>query len=1163
MRLQEIRLRGFKSFADPADLVIGTGITGVVGPNGCGKSNIVEAILWAMGESAPTSVRSAEMDEVIFAGGAGRPARNTAEVSLLVAPGGRPPIPTPALNGGARPLNGEDLEITRRIARKAGSVYRINGREVRARDVHTLFGDAGGGARSCAIVRQNRIGELVNAKPAARRQLIEDAAGVSGLHQRRREVELRINATVRNLEAVDGQLATLDRQIAGLKRESRRARRYREIADRLRKTELLLAFSQWRDAQAVSTAIQHDLAAAAAESARATAAAAGAETAHGEAADRLPPLRRRQQQASAAFARIENEEAGLAERIRTAERNAETHAARIEQLQSDLTRERQLAADAEETLERLAMEEAARPDNAGRDLRTELAEAQQRAAACEAPLADAETALDALNRAAASLAARHRQIFERRSEANTSIAHLDNEIRSAASALAGAEEERERASEAASRTIENVGRAQRAADDAGQDAIRHEDARARTEQAERAARATHAAAAQRLAELAAERSALEGVLATPENGGRPVLACIKARPGTEIALGAALGEWLQLPEVDSGSGASGWVRLGTGRAAAPLPEGVRPLSDFVAAPDTLEARLRNTGLVEGGKGDALQDSLRPGQSLVSAEGEIWRWDGLHVASDRTGGDAARRVAARSRIACLDREILEARDAMQASERLLKERTLDLARHVEATQQSRTALRKAEAALAAGSHSRAIARSRLELLEARLDTLRDSRSRAVASKVRGEQHIAALDEELASLNSPDTLVARSEGARKRVACLRGEALARAAECERLKNALASLEAERERRRAERTDWRRRREAALGRCRDIQDRISEAQTALKSARETGPALVERRSRLASLLDTARRERSLAEDDLAGAEQALQEAARRTRSSEARLTEAREKSARLEERADNARSRSTEAAARLREVSGFEPESVSARAGLEAESVSAAKAYEEQVSALRRERDRVGPVNLRADTELAALEESRQTLASEHDDLAAALARFNQAIQTINAEGRKRLEEAFDEVNRHFRDMFVSLFGDGASASLALINSDDPFEAGLEIYAQPPGKRLLSLSQMSGGEKALTALALIFALFLSSPAPVCVLDEVDAPLDDANVQRFCDMLEEIAACTDTNFLVITHHALTISRMDRLYGVTMAERGVSQLVSVNYSEAALRLTA
>ena len=208
-------------------------------------------------------------------------------------------------------------------------------------------------------------------------------------------------------------------------------------------------------------------------------------------------------------------------------------------------------------------------------------------------------------------------------------------------------------------------------------------------------------------------------------------------------------------------------------------------------------------------------------------------------------------------------------------------------------------------------------------------------------------------------------------------------------------------------------------------------------------------------------------------------------------------------------------------------------------------------------------MGPVNLRAESDLAELEEARQSLSSERDDLAAALAKFGEAIQKINAEGRRRLQEAFEEVDGNFRDVFTSLFGEGASASLALINSEDPFEAGLEIYAQPPGKRLLSLGQMSGGEKALTALALIFALFLSSPAPVCVLDEVDAPLDDANVQRFCDMLEEVATRTDTNFLVITHHAITISRMDRLYGVTMAERGVSQLVSVDYNETALRLSA
>ena len=1163
VRLQEIRLRGFKSFADPADLVIGTGITGIVGPNGCGKSNIVEAILWAMGESAPSSVRTSEMDEVIFAGGSKRHARNSAEVSLLVSREGDQRVPARLLNGGSRLLNGEDLEITRRITRKSGSVYRVNGREVRARDVHTLFGDAGGGARSCAIVRQNRIGELVNAKPVARRQLIEDAAGVSGLHQRRHEVELRINATVRNIESIDEELASLDRQIGALRREAKRAQRYRKIAENLRHAEALLAFSRWRHAAEAVSRIRGDLAAATAEAARATAEATAAESARSEQSESLAPLRARQQEAAAALARTESEDAGLGERIDAADRDAKAFAARIEQLHSDLARERQLMADAEESLAELARTEAERPDDHGNTLRRELAEAELRAAAGEAPLAEAEANLDALNQAVASLEARNRQVRQSESETRSALAGVINEIEAATRDIGGAERELTDTREEVASAAEAEAQARLAAEEAGRYAERLEAARTAAEQAEQDARAAHADAAQRLAALEAERSALMGMLPNPDNGTEPVLAHIRADAGIETALGAALGEWLHLPAKESAQGPSGWVRLDRSGETMPLPDGARPLAEFVRAPSALGARLRHTGLVSSAEGEMLQRSLQPGQCLVSADGEIWRWDGLHVAADRSESDAANRVAARNRIACLDAEVETVRKATHSLEADAADRSSARAVRTGEATEARKTQRARESALAerAGSHARA--QSRLELAEARLESLRLDRGKAVRIQTDLERRLDDLCEEMANSSSSEALCARAGEARSRAATLRAEALARAADCERLRNALATLEAERERRLAERTGWERRREAASSRCGDLEDRLKAAEKAMQTALEAGPALKERRHRLASLLDEARRECSMADDMLAGAEATLQEAVRRVRTAEARQAETREAAARLEERAGAAETRAAEAAQGLLDTAGCSPESAPRKLQTDAESLSEPEAYEGEILSLRQQRDRMGPVNLRAEADLAELEDARQTLASEREDLAAALARFGDAIRTINDEGRRRLQEAFSAVDRNFGDVFTSLFGEGASASLALIDSEDPFEAGLEIYAQPPGKRLLSLAQMSGGEKALTALALIFALFLTKPAPVCVLDEVDAPLDDANIQRFCDMLEDVAARTDTNFLVITHHAITISRMDRLYGVTMVERGVSQLVSVDYQETALRLSA
>ena len=1164
MRLQEIRLRGFKSFADPADLAIGAGTTGIVGPNGCGKSNIVEAIIWAMGESAPSSVRSAEMDEVIFAGGAGRPARNTAEVSLVVSPALRTngrPAGQPRPNGRDRATNGEDLEITRRIARKSGSIYRINGQEARARDVHTLFGDAGGGARSCAIVRQNRIGELVNARPSARRQLIEDAAGVSGLHQRRHEVELRINATHRNLERVDEQLAALDRRIAGLKREARQARRYRTVAERLRRTETLLALSHWRAAVANRGRIRSELDGAHARAAQAAGEAGEAERQLATASEGVAPLRDGRQAAALALAEVEREAAGLAERIEAAERDGRLHAGRMGQLQADLTRERQLHGDAEDSLRRLPQPEAEGERESA--LRAELAAAERAAAAGEAPLAEAEARLDALNRTAADEEARAQQFATREREANAALAAAKAEIGTVERDIGAGRRERDDAVAAAAGGGAAEAAAQEAVEAARAEAAECEARHAAALQAEQDAQAAEAEEARALAALEAEFAALAGVLSGQEAGEEPVLARIRADAGCETALAAALGEWLYLPEATAATGASGWVGLDGDAAPAPLPAGVRPLSEHVQAPAVLARRLRHTGLVAAAAGPALQRQLQPGQSLVTRDGELWRWDGLHVAADQREDDAARRVAARSRMGRLTGEIDSAAAARGAAETRLAARSEARRVREAAAGEARAALGAAEAARTRAATERAAAGSRIELAESRLAAMQASRERALRAVAGIRQQLAGLARERAACASNGTLAAGLQTAREEAASLRAGALSRAAECARLRNALAVLERDRRRQRAERADWEQRREAAIGRCRDLEERLREAEAALDAARRLAPALAERRDRQAARVAAARERCGGAEDALAAAEATARSHRQRAKAAGERLAGARETLARLEERLETAAAQEAECGRRLGEAAGCAPEIAAERLQPEAESLSPPDRYAAEIDRLRQERGRMGPVNLRAEADLGEQEDSRRILAAEREDLGTALARFAAAIRTLNGEGRKRLQEAFGRVNSNFSDMFTSLFGHGATASLAFIDSDDPFQAGLEIYAQPPGKRLLSLGQMSGGEKALTALALIFALFLTSPAPVCILDEVDAPLDDANVQRFCDMLEEVAARTDTNFLVVTHHPITISRMDRLYGVTMAERGISRLVSVEYGDTALRLRA
>jgi chromosome segregation protein len=358
-------------------------------------------------------------------------------------------------------------------------------------------------------------------------------------------------------------------------------------------------------------------------------------------------------------------------------------------------------------------------------------------------------------------------------------------------------------------------------------------------------------------------------------------------------------------------------------------------------------------------------------------------------------------------------------------------------------------------------------------------------------------------------------------------------------------------------AERSEWQNRRQSAASQIATIEARVTEV-TAERAELDNAPALfAEKRRALISEIESAESARRVAADALATAENVMAETDRAAKASLEALSSARETCARAEERLDGAKRRLVDIEREIHDMLEVEPQGVAALAEIQpGAELPPLSEIEENLEKLRRDRERLGAVNLRAEEELREVEVQHTSLTTERDDLVEAIKRLRQGIQSLNREARERLLTSFETVNNHFKRLFVELFG-GGEAALHLIESDDPLEAGLEIIAKPPGKKPQTLSLLSGGEQALTALALIFAVFLTNPSPICVLDEVDAPLDDHNVERFCNLLHEMTASTETRFIIITHNPITMARMNRLFGVTMAERGVSQLVSVDLEDA------
>jgi chromosome segregation protein len=1144
MKFTKLRCVGFKSFVEPTEFLIEEGLTGIVGPNGCGKSNLVEALRWVMGESSYKNMRASGMDEVIFSGSGNRPSRNTAEVSLFVENSARK---APAA------FNDDDeIQVSRRIEREAGSAYRINGKEVRAKDVQLLFADASTGARSPSMVGQGRIGELISAKPQARRALLEEAAGISGLHSRRHEAELRLRAADQNLERLDDVIAQFDVQIENLKRQARQARRYRNISGDIRKAEALLLHLKWTVAKSAETEAQSMLAAAVAQMGEKAEEQARAARHQAEIAAELPDLRENAAAAGAVLQRLTLARGQLEEEAGRIEQRKSELQTRLEQLREDFAREERMAEEHRETVTGLEAERTgltAGLDGTG-EKSSQLAELLT---AAREKLARSEQGFTGLTRQAAEQRAR-RGALERALNETTGRA----EKLEAAKADAGTELARVVAElstiEGPSRARERVELLENRATDAETDAVAAENACNRAREREQELLAPLSEAEARVNRIDAEMNALRGILGAGQDMFPAIVEKIRVEPGFETALGAVLGADLDLP-LDEGAPAR-WSLVSSRGGDPKLPAGVRPMGEVVDAPAELARRMDQIGIVDADKGPGLLKDLLPGQRLVSREGDVWRWDGCVVSADAPS-PAAQKLAHKNRLLELEREAAQAAAGREKAAAAHADAREKVAALVGAEQERREGWRSVQRELAQAREELLNAERSVSDLANRRDKLSDARDRAIAELAENAMAIAQTREELAGLRDPGDL--ESEVEQSRVA-LDGER-ATLGEVQAKSDAF-HRETEARRRRIEEigteiSRWHVRISGADEQMERLKTRQGECVAELDEIAEAPDQLETRRNALMEELEEAEAKRRLAADALAEAENRLAEVDRAAKQADSALSQSREEKARAEERQISAVERCRETENRIREELKCAPEEAFMQSELDPSAqLPELATVERNLERLKAERERLGAVNLRAEVEQTEIIEQRDALVAERDDLIEAIKRLRSGIASLNREGRERLLAAFEDVNGHFARLFTHLFG-GGSAELQLVESDDPLEAGLEILARPPGKRPQTMTLLSGGEQALTAMALIFAVFLTNPAPICVLDEVDAPLDDHNVERFCNLMDEMVASTDTRFVIITHNPITMSRMNRLFGVTMAERGVSEIVSVDLQHA------
>ncbi|QTN34583.1 chromosome segregation protein SMC [Cognatishimia activa] len=1146
MRFSKLRLTGFKSFVDPTDLIIADGLTGVVGPNGCGKSNLLEALRWVMGENRPTAMRGGGMEDVIFAGAATRPARNFAEVALMidnserVAPAG---------------FNTEDaIEIVRRITRDVGSAYKVNVKDVRARDVQMLFADASTGAHSPALVRQGQISELINSKPKARRRILEEAAGISGLYQRRHEAELKLKNAELNLTRVDDVIEQLASQLASLARQAKQAARYRAIGAELRQSEGMLLYRRWREAEEARAKAADDLKTGTMSAAQAESAARAAAKVREEADAMLPPLREEDAIASAVLQRLLVQRDSLKDQEDHARQIITTLTNRIDQLTRDMAREAELNKDAGETISRLEWEQRELAKAAeGHEDRLETASSEAREAATV--LQDRETDLAELTEDVARLAARHQSAqrylsdMRRQLEKNEADATKAREaVDGSKFALAKADQDFETAQAEETAAI-------KLAQEVEEQLTAAEDARAEAQSREADARAERSEAEGELNALRAEVTTLAKLVERDTAEGGHILDRLQVQQGFEKALGAAMADDLRAPEVEE-DGPSGWHVLPQYDQVQDLPAGVTSLVQHVSVPEVLERRMSQIGLTTAEDALALQPLLKPGQRLVSIEGDLWRWDGFRAWAEDAPSAAALRLQQLNRLEELKQELARATaradGAVQAHESL-QQRLRDL---TEADRLAREARKSADRAQADAARALSRAEADRNLAAGKLETLGQAVARHEEEAMEARGRVQEAERAMGDLGDLDAARAGVEQIKLTVEAARITMMSKRSAHDEVRREGESRTARSQQVYKEINGWKHRLETAEKRSSELSERKVTSEAELVDAQAAPEEIAAKRAELGAQIEASEKRKGEAANALSEGESVLRKAEQGERDAERAASDAREARARAEALADAALESVTQAAERIQDEMELTPEGLLKTLDLAPENMPSSHTIEGDVNRLKRQRDALGAVNLRAEEDAREVQEEHDTLVNEKQDLEEAIRTLRSGIASLNSEGRERLLTAFEQVNGNFAMLFKHLFG-GGEANLVMVESEDPLDAGLEIMCQPPGKKLSTLSLLSGGEQTLTALALIFAVFLANPAPICVLDEVDAPLDDANVTRFCDMLDEMRRQTDTRFLIITHHAVTMARMDRLFGVTMQEQGVSQLVSVDLKAA------
>ena len=1136
MKFKSIRISGFKSFLESTEIPIDNGLTGIVGPNGCGKSNIVEAMKWVMGENSARQMRGDGMDDIIFSGTNERPARNFAEVSIK--------LDNTEKKAPSNFNHFDEIEISRKIEREKGSVYRVNGKQVRSRDIQLIFADNGTGARSSGIVSQGRISQIIDSSPENRRVILEEAANIKGLHSRRHEAELKLNGATDNLSRLLDIEQTYNEQLVELEKQARKAARYRSVGERLRKAESTLFIKLLHSSETELKNFKKEFEIATDDVNKAQLDVSKSTKSKLTAFDKIPELKKIEAEKAAFLQSLNINKIRLEEEKSSANKTLDNISNQISQIEIDIEREEEIKEDSKKTLLNLVDEEK-KLITESKAFQGKIDQAISLVKELKKKSDEADQDLSSINSKIYSINSNNENIEKRITDLKEKIKKSEFQI-----PQFNILEEQKSFKENKVKIIE------------GKKLLEEKNKLLLTKKNEYEAiknilndlNKAKTEADYKVNITKAELNSLSSLLGHDTSNKETLENSIDSFASLEKSIGSILGETLLAPvlsNLDTPKNTPFWRKNLRGVIETKLPDGVKPIIKNIKNNSILDLALLGVGVVDNEEiAFKLQNKLSFGQALTTVEGGLWRWDGF-VQPPEVQNSYSERLQKIAKLRSLEKKFPD-----------LENKQKNIQNNINKNETYINVIEKNILELENEIYDLIEENNNLNLLNTKIE------SKISSSTILIKEHQNIIDLSNKELNSLNKELINSSN----LPLLLTEELKIRNIADQCRNSLTdAMAAEQQVRNHEsfqsrnllqiknqKTNWEKREDEAIARLLTLQNRQKNLSEEKQKLMNLPDNFKKREDELNLEINKALLVRNKAADNLVEAETNLNELEKLEKLSEQKVSLLREEMIKIEAKLNLSKAQVKNIEDRVWEKLRIKNDQLYEIANLDKndEIDISIDALEKTVQRLINERDSIGAVNLRAEEEMNEMRDKIKTMSDERIDLEQAIDKLKTGIFELNKEGRQRLKESFEEVNKNFKNLFQKLFG-GGSAELKLVGNEDPLLAGLEVLASPPGKKMQLLSLLSGGEQALTAISLIFSVFLCNPAPICILDEVDAPLDDSNVGRFCNLLEKIVEETDTYFMVVTHHRLTMAKMDRLFGVTMEQKGISRLVAVNLEQA------